>query len=116
MFRALLYAKASLRRRPWRPGYCSRGWQGLFIFSFVQKNPLTINVIAYFARYNINPLNTIVPMAGRTHVGIFRSDSFSSAVLAVYFLLNLDEWIKLPAVYRHYKQYKWVQNLTINQQ
>lgn len=36
-------------------------------------------------------------------------------VLTVYFLLNLDELIKLPAVYRHYKQYKWVKNLTTNQ-
>ncbi len=33
-------------------------------------------------------------------------------VLTVYFLLNLDELIKLPAVYRHYRQYKWVKNLT----
>lgn len=37
-------------------------------------------------------------------------------VLAVYFLLNLDEFIKLPAVYRHYRQYRWVKNLTTNQQ
>ncbi len=33
-------------------------------------------------------------------------------VLWVYFLLNLDELIKLPAVYRHYKKYAWVKNLT----
>lgn len=33
-------------------------------------------------------------------------------VLWVYFLLNLDELIKLPAVYRHYKKYRWVKNLT----
>lgn len=33
-------------------------------------------------------------------------------VIAVYFLLNLDEIIKLPVVYRHYKKYKWVRNLT----
>lgn len=37
-------------------------------------------------------------------------------VLAVYFLLNLDEFIKLPAVYRHYRQYRWVKNLTTDQQ
>lgn len=34
-------------------------------------------------------------------------------VLAVYFVLNLDEMIKLPAVYRHYKKYIWVKDLTI---
>lgn len=33
-------------------------------------------------------------------------------VLAVYFVLNLDEIVKLPVVYRHYKQYGWVKNLT----
>ena len=33
-------------------------------------------------------------------------------VLVVYFILNLDELIKLPAVYRHYKRYRWIKNLT----
>ncbi|MBD5509495.1 MAG: MATE family efflux transporter [Lachnospiraceae bacterium] len=33
-------------------------------------------------------------------------------VLVVYFVLNLDEVIKLPAVYRHYKKYGWVKNIT----
>lgn len=33
-------------------------------------------------------------------------------VLLVYFVLNLDELVKLPAVFRHYRQYKWVKNLT----
>lgn len=35
------------------------------------------------------------------------------SVLWVYFWLNLDEFVKLPAVYRHYKKYKWVKNLTV---
>ena len=34
------------------------------------------------------------------------------SVLTVYFILNLDEIIKLPAVYRHYRKYDWVNNLT----
>lgn len=33
-------------------------------------------------------------------------------VIWVYFILNLDEFIKLPAVYRHYRKYKWVNNIT----
>lgn len=33
-------------------------------------------------------------------------------VLAVYFIVNLDEIVKLPAVYKHYKKYNWVKNLT----
>ena len=33
-------------------------------------------------------------------------------VLMVYFVLNLDELVKLPAVFKHYRQYKWLKNLT----
>ena len=33
-------------------------------------------------------------------------------VMVVYFVLNLDEIIKLPVVYKHYKKYKWIKNLT----
>lgn len=33
-------------------------------------------------------------------------------VLWVYVLLNIDEIVKLPAVYKHYKKYSWVKNIT----
>lgn len=33
-------------------------------------------------------------------------------VMVVYFVLNLDEIIKLPVVYKYYKKYKWIKNLT----
>ncbi len=36
-------------------------------------------------------------------------------VVAVYFILSLDEFIKLPAVYINYKKYKWVKNLTVKE-
>lgn len=35
-------------------------------------------------------------------------------VLAVAAILTLDEFVKIPAVYRHYMKYKWVKNLTVN--
>ena len=28
-------------------------------------------------------------------------------------IVNLDEIVKLPAVYRHYRKYKWVKDLTV---
>lgn len=37
---------------------------------------------------------------------------FKFPILVVYFVLNLDEIVKLPAVYRHYKKYGWVKNIT----
>ena len=33
-------------------------------------------------------------------------------VLAVYFIINLDEMLKLLAVWKHYKKYNWVKDLT----
>ncbi len=45
-------------------------------------------------------------------LGTFATFILHLSVLAVYFLLNLE----LPAIYRHYKQYKWMKNLTTNQQ
>lgn len=34
------------------------------------------------------------------------------SALIVYAIISMDEIIKLPWVYRHYKQYKWVNNIT----
>lgn len=30
----------------------------------------------------------------------------------VYIFINMDEWVKMPAVFRHYRKYRWVRNLT----
>lgn len=35
-------------------------------------------------------------------------------VMVVYCIVNLDEIVKLPAVYLHYKKYVWVRNITRN--
>ena len=45
-------------------------------------------------------------------VGIIAAFVLKLPVLAVYFLLNLDEFVKLPAVYCHYRKYKLARNLT----
>lgn len=37
-------------------------------------------------------------------------------VLAVYLIINSDEIIKLPAMYRHYKKYLWVKDLTCREE
>lgn len=33
-------------------------------------------------------------------------------VLGVYFVLCLDEFVKMPMVIRHYRSYRWIQNIT----
>ena len=46
-------------------------------------------------------------------LGLIAAFALKLPVLAVYFIVNLDEIVKLPAVYRHYKKYKWVKDLTL---
>ncbi len=36
-------------------------------------------------------------------------------VIAVYFIISLDEILKIPAVYKNYKKYKWVKDLTVKE-
>lgn len=47
-------------------------------------------------------------------VGAFFAFVLKAPVLLVFFILNLDELIKLPVVIRHYRKYKWLKNLTIS--
>ena len=55
--------------------------------------------------------DTITMWAFIVPLGFIAAFVLNLPVLAVYFILNLDEMIKLPAVYIHYKKYKWVNNL-----
>ena len=48
----------------------------------------------------------VVPM------GLIGAFVLKLPVLAVAFILTLDEFVKLPAVYKHYVKYKWVRNIT----
>lgn len=49
-------------------------------------------------------------------LGFIGAFLFHWPVLAVYFVVNLDEIIKLPAVYLHYKKYQWVRDLTVKEE
>lgn len=49
-------------------------------------------------------------------LGLIAAFVLELPVLVVYFILNLDEIIKLPAVYIHYKKYKWVRDLTVKEE
>lgn len=54
----------------------------------------------------INMWCVIVPL------GLLAAFVFRWPVPVVYFLLNLDEFTKMPAEWIHYHKYKWVRNLT----
>lgn len=46
-------------------------------------------------------------------LGLISAFLLDLPVIVVYFIVNLDEIIKLPAVYRNYKKYKWIKDLTV---
>ena len=60
--------------------------------------------------------DTITMWAFIVPLGMLAAFVLNLPVLVVYFILNLDEMIKLPAVYIHYKKYKWVKNLVADPQ
>ena len=56
--------------------------------------------------------DSIVMWGYSVPVGCLAAFVLKWPVLAVFFLINLDEMVKLPAVYRNYKKYRWVRDLT----
>ena len=57
--------------------------------------------------------DTVIMWCITVPLGLLTAFMLKLPVLAVYFIVNLDEIVKLPAVYRHYKKYKWVKDLTV---
>ena len=59
--------------------------------------------------------DTLTMWAFIVPVGALAAFVFKWPVMVVYFILNLDEIVKLPAVYIHYRKYKWVRNIVDKQ-
>ena len=55
--------------------------------------------------------DTLTMWAFIVPVGFIAAFVLDLPVMAVYFILNLDEIIKIPAVIVHYRKYKWVRNI-----
>ena len=55
--------------------------------------------------------DTITMLVFIVPAGFLAAFYFNLPVLVVYFILNLDEMIKLPVVFIHYRKYKWVRNI-----
>ena len=45
-------------------------------------------------------------------LGLVFAFVINAPVLVVAFVLTLDEFVKIPAVYKHYMKYAWVRNIT----
>ena len=56
--------------------------------------------------------DTITMWAVTVPIGLFCAFVLKLSVPMVYIIINIDEIIKLPAVYKNYKKYRWLKNLT----
>ncbi|MCC8102866.1 MAG: MATE family efflux transporter [Clostridiales bacterium] len=56
--------------------------------------------------------DTVVMWGVSVPLGFLTAFVIKLPVAVVYFIVSLDEMIKLPAVFIHYKKYKWVKDLT----
>lgn len=56
--------------------------------------------------------DTITMWCVTVPIGIIFAFLLKMPVTVVYIAINIDEIIKLPAVYKHYRQYRWLNNLT----
>ncbi|MDE6521113.1 MAG: MATE family efflux transporter [Ruminococcus sp.] len=56
--------------------------------------------------------DTITMWCVTVPIGLIFAFLLKLPVMAVYIAINIDEIIKLPAVYKHYKKYSWLNNLT----
>lgn len=59
--------------------------------------------------------DTVVMWLIAVPAGLIAAFLLELPVAAVFFIINLDEMLKLPAVYRHYKKYLWVKDLTVRE-
>ncbi|MBR3700690.1 MAG: MATE family efflux transporter [Clostridiales bacterium] len=55
--------------------------------------------------------DTVTMWAFIVPVGYIAAFKLGLPVMVVYFILNLDEIVKIPVVIAHYKKYKWVKNI-----
>ncbi len=60
--------------------------------------------------------DTITLWAIIVPLGLLAAFVFHWPVLLVYFIINMDEWVKFPAVRWNYRKYNWVRDLTQDKQ
>lgn len=59
--------------------------------------------------------DTVVMWGITVPLGLIAAFVLKLPVIVVYCIVNADEFIKLPAAFRHYKKYRWVKDLTVKE-
>ena len=60
--------------------------------------------------------DTIVLWAIVVPLGFLAAFVWKLPIWVTYIFINMDEWVKIPAVFQHYFKYQWVKNLTIQEE
>jgi len=60
--------------------------------------------------------DTIVLWVIVVPLGFLSAFVWKLPIWVTYIFINMDEWVKMPAVFHHYRKYKWVKNLTIQEE
>ena len=91
-----------------------------YVFIFLRLNYPTCSVKPHTARFCTGGdskfgflCDTVTMWCITVPLGMLAAFVLKLPVPVVYLIVNLDEMIKLPAVYRHYKKYKWIKDLTV---
>ena len=60
--------------------------------------------------------DTIVLWVIVVPLGMLGAFVWDLPIWVVYIFINMDEWVKMPVVFHHYRKYQWVRNLTREEQ
>lgn len=97
----------------------SRYLQGMLLFCGVNVMAQSINTTVFDGIFcsggdsRFDMLGNIFAMwCFSVPLGFIAAFWLKLPVLAVYCIVNLDEFVKMPAMFKHYKKYIWLRNIT----
>lgn len=90
------------------------------IFAFVTKVTTVISLIFTLSALLLSGMlmriftnDLVLIWRGSLYLRVIATFVLKLPVLAVYFIISLDEIVKIPVVYLNYKKYRWGKDLTV---
>ena len=90
------------------------------IFAFVTKVTTVISLIFTLSALLLSGMlmriftnDLVLIWRGSLYLRVIAAFVLKLPVLAVYFIIRLDEIVKIPVVYLNYKKYRWGKDLTV---
>lgn len=90
------------------------------IFAFVTKVTTVISLIFTLSALLLSGMlmriftnDLVLIWRGSLYLRVIAAFVLKLPVLAVYFIISLDEIVKIPVMYLNYKKYRWGKDLTV---